>query len=126
MSKDQLLAQTIAAFNDRQFVKAVQISTEGCELAEGRDRLFWLGLQETCIGFSQLMENELPQAESKLVAAMEKLRNFGFRYENFEITAALAGIRQGIEEIRSVRGKKKRAFDVTLLPTLKLAAKADL
>ena len=41
------------------------------------------------------------------------------------MTSVLAGLRQGIEEIRSVREKRKTNFDVTLLPNIKMAAKAD-
>lgn len=125
MTTEQILEQTIAAFNDRRFAEAVAFAEQGCENARGRDELFWFGLQETCLGFALLMDSKLAQAEAKLMAAMEKLRNFGYSYQNFEVTAALAGLRQGVEEIRAVRQRRKKAFDVTLLPTLKMAAKAD-
>jgi hypothetical protein len=122
---EQTLELTVAAFNQRDYHKAAELAERGCENAQGRDEAFWLGLQETCQGFSFLMDDKLAPAEKKLVAAMEKLRNFGYRYNNLEITTALAGIRQGVEEIRAVRERHKKNYDVTLLPQLKLAAKAD-
>jgi len=122
---EQILEQTIAAFNKRNYDLAAKIAESGCETAQGRDEAFWLGLHETCEGYAYLMDDKLAPAERKLVAAMEKLRNFGFRYNNFEITNALAGVRQCVEEIRAVRSRRKKTFDVTLLPHLRLEAKAD-
>ena len=84
-----------------------------------------MGLNEACEGYAMIMDGRLDRAEQKLVAAMQKLRNFGFRYGNFEVTAALAGVRKAVEEIRAVRSRDKRIFDVSLLPQLRLAAKAD-
>ena len=123
---EQILARTIAAFNDRRFREAAAIAAEGCQDVQGRDELFWFGLQEACEGFDMLVAGKLHGAETELVAAMEKLRNFGYQYRNFEITAALAGIRLALEEIRAVRQRHRKAFDMTLLPTFRLAAKADL
>ncbi|MFH1844637.1 MAG: hypothetical protein ABIF77_15660 [bacterium] len=125
MKTGQILEQTIAAFNDRRYNDAANLAEKGCQDVQGRDEVFWFGLHEICLGYQLLSERQLARAETKLVAAMEKLRNFGFRYQNFEITAALAGVRLGVEEIRAVRERNKKAFDVTLLPTLKLMAKAD-
>lgn len=119
------LANTVDAFNTRNFVKAVSSSAEGLAMAQGRDEAFWMGLHEACEGFELLNDSKWIPAERKLVASMQKLRNFGFRYNNFEVTAALAGIRQTVEEIKAVRSKNKRVFDVTLLPQFRMAAKAD-
>ena len=125
MSKNYIEA-TIKAFNARQWQQAVDQSAEGLATAQGRDEVFWMGLHEACQGYALLDEGQLARAETKLVSAMEKLRNFGFRYNNFEVTAALAGIRLAVEEIRAVRNRNKRVFDVSLLPQFKLAARADL
>ncbi len=125
MTTDQILERTVAAFNQRDFAKAAEISAAGLEDVQGADEAFWLGLHEICLGYSLVMNRKLALAERKLVGAMEKLRNFGFRYENFEITSALAGVRLGVEEIRAVRSRRKKVFDISLLPQLKLAAKAD-
>jgi len=122
---DVILQQTISAFNLRQFREAVRQSAEGLAMAQGRDEAFWMGLHEACEGYEALTSGELAKAEVKFVAAMQKLRNFGFRYNNFEVTAALAGIRRAVEEIRAVRSSTKRVFDVSLLPQFKMAAKAD-
>ena len=119
------LADTVNAFNIRNYENAVAQSAEGLAMAQGRDEAFWTGLHEACEGFELLEDNKWALAEWKLVASMQKLRNFGFRYNNFEVTAALAGIRQTVEEIKAVRSKNKRVFDVTLLPQFRLAAKAD-
>ncbi len=124
MSADYL-ADTVNAFNVRDYKKAVVCSAEGLAMAQGRDEAFWMGLHEACEGFEQLEDNKWALAERKLVASMQKLRNFGFRYNNFEVTAALAGIRKNVEEIKAVRTRNKRVFDVTLLPQFRLAAKAD-
>ncbi len=59
------------------------------------------------------------------VKAMEKLRHFGYRYGNVEVTSVLAGLRRGIEEIRSVEAGQKKMFDTTLLPQIKLSGSAD-
>jgi hypothetical protein len=119
------LANTVAAFNMRDYEHAIASSSEGLATAQGRDEAFWMGLNEACEGFALLDEGKWFPAERKLVASMQKLRNFGFRYNNFEVTVALAGIRLSVEEIKAVRNKNKRVFDVTLLPQFRLAAKAD-
>ncbi len=122
---DRILEQCVAAFNNRRYDMAVRQAERGCETAAGRDELFWFGLHEICLGYQLLMTGKLAMSEGKLVAAMEKLRNFGFAYENFEITSALAGVRLGVEEIRAVRRRNKKAFDMSLLPQLRLVASAD-
>lgn len=119
------MEKTIKAFNARLWGEAVQESAEGLAFAQGRDEVFWMGLHEACQGFALLDQGQLANAERKLVASMEKLRNFGFRYNNFEVTAALAGIRLSVEELRAVRNRQKKVFDVSLLPQFKLAARAD-
>ena len=120
-----MLEQTVKSFNLRRFNDAVRHSAEGLATAHGRDEAFWMGMNEACEGYAEIMAGRLERAEPKLVSAMQKLRNFGFRYENFEVTVALAGVRQAVEEIRAVRAQRKRVFDVSLLPQLRLAAKAD-
>ncbi len=119
------IENTIKAFNARLWGEAVQQSAEGLAESQGRDEAFWMGLHEACQGYALLDNKELAQAERKLVASMEKLRNFGFRYNNFEVTAALAGIRLAVEELRAVRSRNKKIFDVSLLPQFKMAARAD-
>lgn len=118
------LHATIDAFNRRDFAEAVKHSSEGLAMARGRDEAFWMGLLDACEGYKHLAAKELTKAEPKLVASMHKLRNFGFRYHEFEVTVALAGIRLALEEIRNVRGENGRVFDVSLLPQLRLAEKA--
>ena len=122
---DTNLHNTINAFNRRDFGEAVRQSTEGLAVAIGRDEAFWMGLLDACEGYEHLVGNRMLKAEAKLIASMQKLRNFGFRHNDFEVTAALAGIRLAVEEIRAVKHDKKRIFDVSLLPQLRLAAKAD-
>ena len=119
------LATMITAFNLRRFEAAAEASAEGLAMAQGRDEAFWMGLNEACEGFVLVDSNKWMLAERKLVASMQKLRNFGFRYNNFEVTAALAGIRLSVAEIKAVRQKEKRVFDVSLLPQLRMAARAD-
>ena len=123
---DNILHKTINAFNRRDYREAVRQSSEGLAFARGRDEAFWMGLMDACEGYEHLAGNRMLKAEAKLVASMQKLRNFGFRYNDFEVTAALAGIRKAVEEIRAVRLDQKKIFDVTLLPQLRLAAKADI
>ncbi len=122
---DNHMEKTVKAFNARLWGEAVQQSAEGLAVAQGRDEVFWMGLHEACQGYALLNANDMAKAERKLVASMEKLRNFGFRYSNFEVTGALAGIRLAVEEIRAVRNRNKRVFDVSLLPQFRLAARAD-
>ncbi len=119
------LDRTISAFNSRNFKDAARQAAEGLATASGSDEAFWMGLQEACEGFTYLMDGKYAHAESRLVLAMRTLRNFGFRYGNFEVTSALAGIRRVVEEIRLVRAHGSKVFDLSLLPRLKLAAKAD-
>ena len=125
MSDDMHLEKTVKAFNKRNYPEAVSHSAEGLAQAPGRDEVFWMGLHEACEGYELLDRDQLTKAERKLVGALQKLRTFGYRYNNFEVTSALAGIRLSVEEIRAVRARHKRIFDVSLLPQLKLAAKAD-
>ena len=125
MSNNNHMAHMISAFNARRFENAAASSAEGLAVAQGRDEAFWMGLNDACEGFALLDQEKWPQAEGKLVAAMQKLRNFGFRYNNFEVTVALAGIRKVVEEIKAVRQDKNHVFDVSLFPQLRLAAKAD-
>lgn len=120
-----VLNRTVSAFNNRNFTQASKLAAEGLASAQGRDELFWMGLLETCEGYDLLARKEMLESERKLIAAMHKLRNFGFRYRNFEITVALAGLRASVERIRAVQSGKHRVFDVSLHPTLRLAAKAD-
>ena len=94
-----VLQQTVRAFNLRRFDAAARHAAEGLAGAQGRDEAFWMGLGEACEGYALLMGGQLDRAEPKMIAAMQKLRNFGFRYENFEVTVALAGVRQAVEEI---------------------------
>ena len=119
------LHKTINAFNRRDYSEAVRQSAEGLAVAQGRDEAFWMGLLDACEGYEHLAGKRMLKAEAKLIASMQKLRNFGFRFENFEVTAALAGIRRAVEEIRTVRSSSRRVFDMSLLPQLRLAAKAD-
>ena len=121
----RMLNDTVNAFNQRRFDDAAACAAEGLATARGRDEVFWMGLHEACEGYAHLHENDMLQAERKLIAGMQKLRNFGFRHQNFEVTAALAGIRLAVEEIRRVREGTRRIFDVSLLPQFRLAAKAD-
>ena len=120
-----VLNRTIGAFNNRNFVQAGKLAAEGLANAQGRDEVFWMGLLEACEGYDFLSRKQMLEAERKLIASMQKLRNFGFRYKNFEITVALAGIRASVERIRLMRDGKHKVFDVSLHPTLRLAAKAD-
>jgi len=120
-----MLEQTVKSFNLRRFNDAARHAAEGLADALGRDEAFWMGVNDACEGYAMIMAGQLDRAEPKLVSAMQKLRNFGFRYQNFEVTVALAGARQAVEEIRAVRARRKRVFDVSLLPQLRLAAKAD-
>ena len=120
-----VLNRTVSAFNNRNFAVASKLAAEGLAGAQGRDELFWMGLLEACEGYHLLSQKQMLEAERKLISSMQKLRNFGFRYRNFEITVALAGIRAGVERIRLVRDGKHKVFDVSLHPTLRLAAKAD-
>ncbi len=119
------LNQTVSAFNLRRYEDAARQAAEGLATAQGRDEAFWMGILETCEGFALLTDQQMLKAERKLVGAMEKLRNFGFRYNNFEVTASLAGTRRCVEEIRLTRQVKNKLFDVSLLPQMRLAAKAD-
>ena len=122
---DIILHKTINAFNRRDFSEAVRQSTEGLAFAKGRDEAFWMGLLDACEGYEHLVASRMLKAETKLIASMQKLRNFGFRHNDFEVTAALAGIRLAVEEIRAVKHENKKVFDVSILPQLRLAAKAD-
>ena len=119
------LNQTISAFNKRRYAQAARQAAEGLATAKGRDEAFWMGILETCEGFALLQNNELLNAERVLILAMEKLRNFGFCYNNFEVTASLAGTRRCVEEIRLTRQHKNKIFDVSLLPQMRLSATAD-
>ena len=85
-----------------------------------------MGVMETCEGFAFLQGDDMLQAERTLVAAMEKLRNFGFRYNEFEVTTCLAGTRRCVEEIRVTRQHEHKIFDVSLLPQMRLASKAEI
>ena len=122
---EAILESTVKSFNQRLYVDAARHSAEGLSFASGQDEAFWMGLNEACEGYALLEGNQIAKAEKKLVAAMEKLRNFGYRYNNFEVTVALAGIRLAIEEIRAVRSQRKKVFDVSIVPQFRLAAKAD-
>jgi hypothetical protein len=122
---DAYLESTVKSFNQRKYKEAVRHSAEGLNFSVGRDEAFWMGLHEACEGYALLADEEIVKAESKLVAGMEKLRTFGFRYNEFEVTVALAGIRLAIEEIRAVRSQRKKVFDVSIVPQFKLAARAD-
>jgi len=122
---DTNLQQMVSAFNVRNYQRAAEMAREGLLRAEGRSEALWMGLVDTCEGFWYLRQDELDKAEQKMTSAMQKLRNFGFRYENFEITSLLAGLRRCAAEIRAVRAQHKRRFDVSLLPQLRLSAKAE-
>lgn len=122
----QILERLVTEFNARHYREAAAAAHEGALLAGGgRDERFWSGLQDTCTGYALLMDKKLGQAEAKLASAIESLRNFGFLYQNVEVTSVLAGLRRGVEEIRAVRGKQKSAFDMTLLPNIRMAARAE-
>ncbi|MEZ4389123.1 MAG: hypothetical protein R3D98_16380 [Candidatus Krumholzibacteriia bacterium] len=123
--QDTILAALVSAFNRRDFATAAAQAAEGLLHAEGRDEVFWMGLGEACEGFRDLMADRPDHAEKHFVAAMHGLRNFGFAYNGFQVTNLLAGLRRCAEEIRVVRGRQKRVFDITLLPQLRLAEKAE-
>ena len=124
MSRNHLAA-TVDAFNLRRYKEAAGHSAEGLAMAQGRDEAFWMGLTDACEGFALIEEKKWAPAEQKLISSMQILRNFGFRYNNFEVTVALAGIRKAVEEIKFVDNKEKRVFDVTLLPQLRMAAREN-
>lgn len=123
--QDIILAKLVAAFNCRDYSTAAAQAAEGLLYAQGRDEVFWMGLGEACEGYRDLMAGRHDQAERHFMAGMHSLRNFGFAYQGFQVTNLLAGLRRCTEEIRVVRGRKKRVFDVTLLPQLRLAEKAE-
>ncbi len=122
---DRTLQDLVAAFNRREFAAAAGHSAEGLLRAEGRSEAFWVGLNDTCEGYAHLKAGDLDRAEQRLVAAMQKLRNFGYTYEDLEITRLLAGVRRSVEEIRAVKMQSKRVFDVSLFPQLTLSVQAQ-
>jgi len=121
--QERILAELVAAFNRRDFRRAAGHAAEGLLRAKGRDEVFWMGLGEACEGFGCLLDDRADAAEQHLMVAMHNLRNFGYSYQGFQITPLLAGLRRGAEEIRVVRSRHKRVFDITLLPQLRLAVK---
>lgn len=123
--EDRNLAVLVTHFNRREFTQAAAQAAEGLLQAQGRDEIFWLGLGEACDGFGFLLAGDADRAEQRLIAGMHNLRNFGYAYEGFQITVLLAGLRRCAEEIRLVRGRHKRVFDITLLPQLKLAQQVE-
>ena len=123
--QENILAELVTAFNRRAFAKAAGYATEGLLRAEGRDEIFWMGLGDACEGFRCLLDDRPDVAEKHMIAAMHNLRNFGFSYDGFQITALLAGLRLCAEEVRLVRARNKRIFDISLLPQLKLAAQVE-
>ncbi len=122
---DQILNRTVSAFNNREFAIAAREAAEGLAAATGADEAFWMGLCDACEGMALLMDRKYTHAEHRLTLALRTLRNFGYRYENFEVTAILAGVRRMVEEIRLVRSTRGKVLDLTLLPRMKLAARAD-
>lgn len=122
---DVILNNAVKAFNHRRYGEAARQAAEGLAVSQGQDEAFWMGLHEACEGFELLTRGQYIPAERKLVGSLRTMRNFGYRYGNFEVTAALAGIRRTVEEIRTVRARAGKVFDVSLLPQLRLAAKAD-
>lgn len=123
--QEPALAALVSAFNRRDFVTAAAQASEGLLQAEGRDEIFWMGLGEACEGYRWLLEGKQDRAEKHFVAAMHNLRDFGYAYEGFQVTNLLAGLRRCAEEVRLVRAKHKRVFDITLLPQLKLAVREE-
>lgn len=124
--QDKILTELVSAFNRRDFIKAAAQANEGLLHAEGRDEVFWMGLGDACEGYAHLMNRRYDHAEQHFLAAMQNLRNFGFNYRGFEVTNLLAGLRRCAEEIRVVRSHGKRVYDVSLLPQLRLAEKAQV
>lgn len=120
-----ILDDLVEAFNARRYADAEVVAAEMLDEAVGRDELLWMGLRETCASFALISEGQYKKAGPILVAAMEKLRNFGYRYETLEVTSVLAGLRLGAEESRAVLAGEKAMFDMSLLPRLKLSAKAE-
>ena len=120
-----LMTNAVTAFNNRRYADAVAMTAAGMRSAVGRDELFWMGLHEASQAFTDISDNNLVQAEGRLVAAMEKLRHFGYRYRSLEVTSILAGLRCGLEEVHAVNDGRHRIFDVSLLPQIKMAAKAE-
>ena len=117
---------TVTKFNQRKYTEAARQAAEGLATAQGRDEAFWMGVMETCEGFAFLQSKDMLQAERTLVTAMQKLRNFGFRYNSFEVTTCLAGTRRCVAEIRRTRQDEHKIFDVSLLPQMRLASKAEI
>ncbi|HOX26961.1 MAG TPA: hypothetical protein PLL30_14000 [Candidatus Krumholzibacteria bacterium] len=123
--QDRILAEMVTAFNRRDFGKAAERAAEGLLGAEGRDEVFWMGLGDACEGYRCLLAEDTDRAERHMIAAMQNLRTFGFSYQGFQVTALLAGLRRCTEEMRLVKGRHKRVFDITLLPQLRLALKVE-
>jgi len=124
--QETTLAELVSAFNRRDFNTAAAHATEGLLRAAGRDEVFWMGLGDACEGFRHLMDHRYDHAEKHFVSSMQNLRNFGFNYQGFQVTNLLAGLRRCAEEIRVVRGHNKRVYDISLLPQLHLAEKAEV
>jgi len=123
--QDRILAELVADFNRRDFARAASRAAEGLLRAEGRDELFWMGLGDACEGYRCLIAEDTERAERHMIAAMQNLRNFGYSHRGFQVTVLLAGLRRCTEEMRLVRGRRKRVFDITLLPQLRLAVKVE-
>jgi len=112
----------VTAFNNRDYETAHNLAVAQYQQSIEKDSLFWDGICEMCTGFIAINKAELEIAEPLLVSAMGKLRNFGFKYGDFKVTSALAGMRRGYDELRRVAENDGTFFDVTLLPKLKLSS----
>lgn len=116
------LTAFVTAFNNRDYETAHNLAVAQHEQSVDKDSLFWDGICEMCSGFMAINKVDLETAEPLLVSSMGKLRNFGFKYGDFEITSALAGMRRGYDELRRVAENEGTVFDVTMLPKLKLSS----
>ncbi|MBT4291982.1 hypothetical protein HOD41_04770 [bacterium] len=112
----------VTAFNNRNYETAHNLAVAQHEQSIDKESLFWDGICEMCCGYIAISKADLETAEPLLVSSMGKLRNFGFKYGDFEITSALAGMRRGYDELRRVAENKGTVFDVTMLPKLKLSS----
>jgi len=116
------LTYFVTVFNNREYETAHNLAAAQYQQSIEKDSLFWDGIREMCSGYIAINKGDLETAEPLLISAMGKLRNFGFKYGDFEITSALAGMRRGYDELRRVAENGGTVFDVTLLPKLKLSS----
>jgi predicted metal-dependent hydrolase len=110
----------IARFNAGEFFEAHEVLEDVWMLEVGPDKRFLQGLIQLAVAFHHAGNENMVGTEGLLTKGIEKLEAYPPRHYGVHLTELVAAARRCLEDARDVRGGRKLAFDLGLIPQIAL------